>query len=292
MTLRLLPLLWLAGWSLLVPARGGPRYDEVLWLATHNAFNASEDGFLLPNQGRGLAGQLQDGIRAFLLDVHAQDGQLVLRHGDHAWARRLGSAPLAPALEQFTTFLHEHPHAVLTLWFENHADPEALAAALEQAGLDAFAWSQPTRQPWPELAELRAQGRRAVLFLQEGESPRPWLLPLWDHARDTPYSAACAGDLRNAGGRGQDSAGLLIVNHFLTRISGSPELAATIHGADFLRERLEAAEKELRDRPTLLVVDFYEVGEGIEVVNARNEAWADDPSVPRLRRAAAEQDQR
>jgi hypothetical protein len=47
------------------------RLDEYTFAATHNSFSAAQEpGWLIPNQRFGIARQLDDGIRGFLLDLH------------------------------------------------------------------------------------------------------------------------------------------------------------------------------------------------------------------------------
>ena len=56
------------------------RLDHYTFAGTHNSFSAGQEpGWLIPNQRFGIARQLDDGIRAFLLDVHygEQTDQLV-----------------------------------------------------------------------------------------------------------------------------------------------------------------------------------------------------------------------
>ena len=49
----------------------GKRLDEVVLAATHNSYAASDEpGWYFANQRRGIARQLEDGVRAFLIDVH------------------------------------------------------------------------------------------------------------------------------------------------------------------------------------------------------------------------------
>ncbi|MGE5358521.1 MAG: hypothetical protein ACM3NQ_05840 [Bacteroidales bacterium] len=47
------------------------RLDQVTFAGAHNAMSAADvPGWMFPQQERGVAGQLADGIRAFLIDVH------------------------------------------------------------------------------------------------------------------------------------------------------------------------------------------------------------------------------
>ena len=50
----------------------GRRLDDVVFAGTHNSYAAADEpGWLFANQRHGIARQLDDGIRALLLDVHA-----------------------------------------------------------------------------------------------------------------------------------------------------------------------------------------------------------------------------
>jgi hypothetical protein len=53
------------------PELCGRRLDEVVFPGAHNAMSAADvPGWLFPQQERGIRGQLEDGIRALLFDVH------------------------------------------------------------------------------------------------------------------------------------------------------------------------------------------------------------------------------
>jgi hypothetical protein len=53
------------------PELCGRRLDEVVFPGSHNAMSAADvPDWLFPQQERGIAGQLEDGIRALLFDVH------------------------------------------------------------------------------------------------------------------------------------------------------------------------------------------------------------------------------
>jgi hypothetical protein len=53
------------------PELCGRRLDEVVFAGTHNSMSSADiPDWLFPQQERGIAGQLEDGVRALLLDVH------------------------------------------------------------------------------------------------------------------------------------------------------------------------------------------------------------------------------
>jgi hypothetical protein len=47
------------------------RLDQVVFATSHNSMGGADDpGWMFPNQNRGIPGQLEDGVRAFLIDAH------------------------------------------------------------------------------------------------------------------------------------------------------------------------------------------------------------------------------
>ena len=71
------------------------RYDQVVYVTTHNAFNYSGP-FQAPNQTYPVSQQLQDGVRAFMLDVHDNNGVPTLFHS----FAFLGNEPLFGCIDR------------------------------------------------------------------------------------------------------------------------------------------------------------------------------------------------
>ena len=46
------------------------KFNEIAYLTTHNAFNSSQDNFLFPNQNFNITSQLNNGVRALMIDVY------------------------------------------------------------------------------------------------------------------------------------------------------------------------------------------------------------------------------
>ena len=66
------------------------KYNEVSYFTTHNAYNSAQDGYNLPNQNYNIKTQLNNGIRAFMLDVYDFMGTISVYHG----VAILGNKPL------------------------------------------------------------------------------------------------------------------------------------------------------------------------------------------------------
>lgn len=266
-------------WPLLSVARAEPppdrRYDQTVWLCTHNAMNNRADGWKLPNQSKNLRGQFDDGVRAFMLDIHVQDGDLVLRHGPDA-ARLLGFRPLADGLAEIRAMLESRPEAIVTLILENYAPPPQVAEALRKAGLERFAHTQEAGKPWPALREMLAGGKRLVVFSDRANGGPAWFHPVWEHAWETPFSARRPEDLRNVPNRGRRENPLLILNHFCADPLPSPRISAKINGIDFLTNRINQSRETFGRNPNFVVVDFHDLGDPGGVVAKINTVAAEE----------------
>src|SRR5690554_5963891 len=71
-------------------------YDQVVYATTHNAFNASDEGFKLANQTHGVRRQLEDGVRGLMLDIYDEGDDVLVYHG--VLSDFLGYARLADVL--------------------------------------------------------------------------------------------------------------------------------------------------------------------------------------------------
>ena len=107
------------------------KYNEVAYLTTHNAYSSFEDGFYLPNQNLNITSQLNQGVRAFMLDVYSEDEELILYHG----TSQLGSSLFSDVLSEFKTFMDENPNEVFTLIVDDYSSVSKLSDALFTSGI-------------------------------------------------------------------------------------------------------------------------------------------------------------
>ncbi|HXI59843.1 MAG TPA: hypothetical protein VNO55_27435, partial [Polyangia bacterium] len=56
------------------------RFDQVVFPAAHNAMSNADDGWVFPDQTHSIARQLEDGIRAMLIDTYSYLGSSYLCH--------------------------------------------------------------------------------------------------------------------------------------------------------------------------------------------------------------------
>ncbi len=244
-------------------------FDGVAYPMTHNAMSNAEAGWISPNQTFGITRQLNDGIRGMMLDTYDEDGALLLCHIFCA----AGSQPLVEGLEEIRAFLEANPDEVISIIFENYITHAQTADAFEDSGLIDFVYAHEVGEPWPTIGELIAGGTRLVVFQEKlpQDAEFPWLMRIWDHAWETPFSFRTPEDFVCDPTRGDPANPLFLFNHFLTApLGGNTAFAEMINHNPLFIDRALECEEENDDFANFVAVDFYEVGDLFEVVDELN----------------------
>ncbi len=247
------------------------RFNEVAFLTTHNAFNAEENGFALPNHTYGITRQLNDGVRGLMIDVYDEGGVATVYHS----LAFLGTAPLESNLSEIKAFLDANPGEVVTIIFECYADFNMVEAAFLSTDLLQYAHSQPLGQPWPTLQQMIENGKRLVVLSDRNDAPTngAWYHYVWDHAVETPFSNSSNSDFSCEFNRGDPQNDLFILNHFATDPTlgvGRTDLSELANEFNFFYNRARQCELELGKFPNFPTIDFHELGEPLRVVDSLN----------------------
>jgi hypothetical protein len=240
--------------------------NGVTFAAAHNAMSNHDEGWSAPNHWHGIKRQLNDGVRALLLDIYDDDGVPHLCHGV-CWA---GQEPLAEGLGKISEFMEKNTDEVVLLVLQNTIAGEHLAEAFEHAGLRPLAIEHAAGTEWPTLAALIDSGTRLLILTDHGDQAAPWLLPLTEQVRETHFQAESREDFSCALTRGSDSAQLILLNHFLTSPVAAPELADQVNFNPYFGERVARCAAAYGQQPNLIAVDFYSAGDLMSVVDAAN----------------------
>ena len=248
--------------------------DQVTLPGTHNSMSNADAGWGFPNQQHGLTRQLDDGVRALMLDTHRTDDGLMLCHS----YCELGQQPLAEGLGEIAAFHDANRGEVVVIIFQDAITVDETVGALDDAGLAdrAYTWD-PTAPAMPTLRQLIDADTRLVVSAEFSGPPPAWYHHAWDLIVDTPYSFESAEQLSCAQNRGAADNPLLLVNHWLSTPLPTQAGAAEINQADVLGARADACAAEWGRPVNLLAVDFYEQGDLFDVVDRLNGvgAWAD-----------------
>lgn len=248
-------------------------FDQVVLPGTHNSHSARDDGFppVNANHQHGIAAQLEDGIRALLIDVYADEAEpdtLLMCHGPCT----LASTPHLEGLGAITAFLQANPREVIAIIYEDHAGVEAIVDDFAATGADALVFTHAPGDPWPTLGAMIEADTRLVVTAESGGPPPPWFHHVWDEAWDTPYGPTTIEELSCELNRGSTDNALFLVNHWVNDAFGLPSEtnAAIVNTAKILQARAQECWDRWEHPPNFLVVDFYEQGDLFAVVDALN----------------------
>jgi hypothetical protein len=244
-------------------------YNEVAFLTTHNAFNAGNEGFSLPNQNDGLTAQLNNGVRALMLDVYDLWGTVSVYHGTSI----LGSASLQSNLAEIKSFLDNNPNEIVTIIFECYVSANDIETEFSNAGLINYLYTK--NGNWNTLQEMINNNQRLVVFtdVDDASTNQPWYHYVWNHAVETHYSVNSINDFTNDYNRGDANNDLFIFNHFVTNSvtgTGMPDDAPAVNAYSFLMARIQGHFAQYQKFPNFITLDFYELGDGLAVVDSLN----------------------
>ncbi|MFI6643013.1 hypothetical protein [Streptomyces sp. NPDC050504] len=279
------------------------RYDEVAYLATHNAMSTTEDRYIGPLQDPGITAQLNAGARALLIDTYTwetpEEAVERLRIAEFApglkeqiralseaanpprpglWlchgVCRAGATPLVPALREIGAWLEENRGDVVTLIVQDAITGEQTAGAFREAGLERYLMTPQAdpAKPWPKLGDMIRDNHRLVVFAEQADGPAPWYRNFYAYGMETPFAFRKPAEMSCVPHRGGTGKRLFLLNHFITRDGGSRLDAGEVNARAYVLDRAARCERE-RGRPVNFVaVDYATIGDAKGAVDALNNA--------------------
>ncbi len=249
------------------------KYDEVVYVTTHNAFNAKYGGsvnYTFPNQNYRVAKQLGDGVRGLMIDVYENSGQLVVYHGFSF----TGSEPFANILNEIKLFLDTNPREVITIILECYVTSSQIETAMNNAGLAQYLYSHSPNSQWETLEKIISSGKRLIIFSDKDDAGNlSWYHYLWDYCVETGFSAHSKNELDCNYNRGDSANSLFILNHFITQSligTGLPDEANVINSNPFLIDKAKECMHLHGKPPNFLTVDFYNAGNVFDAAKELN----------------------
>ncbi len=181
----------------------------------------------------------------------------------------IGSEPLEEQLQLFSDFLRANRREVVILFIEPYVPVEETEKALDATGLLEQAAELRVDEPLPTLGQLIRANTRLIVLSEVDGGARPWYLPGFEFAQDTPLGAERPRELSCARFRGDADSPLLLLNHWIDTFPPSPSRNRRIAGS-FLAQRVRRCERERGLLSNLLAVDFYERSGVIDVARRLN----------------------
>ncbi len=242
--------------------------NEVVFARTHNSHANVEAGYDVVNWNHyeGVPTQLADGIRSLNFDIYHEQGETMLCHGICAFA----SQPAVDALTEVADFLDANRYEVVLLDLQSETSMDHIVAAFEASGVTTWAHTQIPGEPWPTLREMIRADRRFVVFGSPESGAPGWLHAKGDFIYGTSSHYEEPEELDCVLGGAPIPHGLLDVTHILTNPVASPDNAEAINHNPLLQDRLDTCIAEWGRLPTLVAVDFYTIGDILEVVEGLN----------------------
>jgi len=252
----------------------------VVFGCTHNAYNYPTEpaNFVLPNQSQSIQQQLNDGIRALMLDVYYADDNID-DEDETIWLYHsisiVGFSKLINELRVITNFLKNNPTEVLTIILECYVDFLHFSDVLKESGLAPYLYHPQAEGQWPTLQQMIEDNQRLVVLTDVKDvNADDWYIYVWDVAFETHYSNKSRSDFNCTINRGDADNNLFIFNHFITQASigtGLIDSSIVINQYDYLFNRLKECQTHHNQIPNFITVDFYDTGNVMEIVKNLNE---------------------
>ncbi|TWP52672.1 phospholipase [Lentzea tibetensis] len=291
-----IPGLTLASRWYLTPVSGGtqpfpadPRLDEATFLTSHNAYaNGVDGGFAPPfanlakNQTRGVAQQLNDGVRGLMLDIHQTSDGAILCHNSCTWV----SKPVAlwVDVQRVVDFLRANPSEIVTIFLEDYVSSQVLGAELARVnGLSSVLFrpdqSGVRENGWPKLSQMRASGKRLLIFTDHSPDgrdahgvmyQRDWTVEnYWSMGGgmgSSDWSCYSRWDDRPLSTTARFQP-LFVMNHFRdVPFTGT----ATTDNSKLADRAQRFCQPAARKKPTYLAVDHYNLGNAASAASLLN----------------------
>ena len=247
------------------------QYNEVAYLTTHNAFNSNEDGFSFPNQTYNITSQLNDGVRGLMIDVYNHFGTPTAYHSLFA----LGTIPLINLFNDIQSFLDNNANEIVTIILECNTSSNDIENVVNQSGLSSYLYTHNNSIGWPTLQDMINNNTRLVIFtdVDDASSSQLWYHYVWDYAVETHYSVNTINDFTCDFNRGDPLNDLFIFNHFVVDAIfryGLYNESNDVNTNPFFIARALDCQNQTNKFPNFVTVDFYELGDGLAVVDQLN----------------------
>jgi len=281
--------------------------NEVAYASSHNAMSIAEYGWIWPMHDGTITDQLNDGVRALLIDTHyldtAKRRSEVLASlppemravAQKAIARfrppslegeflchqlcGLGYSSALDALEEVRVFLETNPREILFIIIQDEITASDTDSVVARAGLLPYIYDHPEGQPWPTLRELIDRNERLIIMAENEGPPPDWYTNVWESTEETPYTFIFKEDFSCKPNRGDTGKDFFLLNHWIQRGAPNRVDAAIVNDYDFLLARARQCESERGKMPNFIAVNWYSQGDLIDVVNTLNGVGQPQPAV-------------
>lgn len=282
------------------------KYNEVCFLAAHNAHSSSAYGYLFYQQNKNITDLLKLGVRGLLLDTYPvkksdlttqakpAEGESVDGYEVMLWHTVLGhdlKKTYKDALSnEILSFLKANPTEIVTVVLEDYSTVPLNDAIVDRAGIGNYVlkpsdWDPIKKNGWPTLQWMIENNKRLIIFTSEAklnnaETTSKYMYPQWKCMVENQYSTL---DVDKAAVEREESLNkkakkyLLSINYFGEFSSKlDPRYLFKINNTEGITNLINKiyenglAGKYKNRYPNIINLDFAEEGYGLAICNFIN----------------------
>ena len=214
----------------------------------------------LTAEGRAALARLQ--VSAGAVPPEGADVRAYLCHG----YCELGATDMVESLQGIDDYLDQNPEQVVMLILQDYLTGAETAEVFEQAGVLDRVWPLGVDELMPQLRDLVESGRTLVVTSENHGGEVPWMPDVYAIAEETPYDWPSAEAFTCEPARGGTGKPLFLVNHWISNTSSPIANARVANATRELERRIDRCRAERGRAPTILAVDFVDVGDVVRVV--------------------------
>ncbi|KAJ8774550.1 hypothetical protein K2173_016996 [Erythroxylum novogranatense] len=254
-------------------------FNKYAFLTTHNSFSIrgepSRNGvprITFSNQEDSVTEQLNNGVRALMLDTYDFEGDVWLCHSFNGECHDYTAfEPAIYTFGEIEAFLSRNPSEIVTLILEDYVQaPNGLTKVFNDSGLKKY-WFPLSKMPengqdWPLVNHMIANNQRLIVFSSiKSKQESEGIAYQWNYMVENQYGNdgllgnKCT-NRRESSSLDDKTRSLVLVNHF----ASVPVIGlACIQNSASLLDALHKCYAEAGNRwSNFVAVDFYKRSEG------------------------------
>ncbi|KZV45612.1 PI-PLC X domain-containing protein-like [Dorcoceras hygrometricum] len=248
-------------------------FNKYAFLTTHNSF-AIGDGktrLTFTNQEDSVAQQLNNGVRALMLDTYDFEGDIWLCHSFGGECHDYTAfEPAINILKEIEAFMSSNPSEIVTIVLEDYVHtPNGLTKVFTDAGLMKY-WFPVSKMPrnggdWPLVSDMVASNQRLLVFTSiKSKESSEGIAYQWNYMVENQYGddgmkGSCFNRAESSN-LNDTTKSLVLVNHFR---SVPIKLMSCVDNSGHLLDMLQTCHVAAGNRwANFVAVDYYKRSEG------------------------------